>query len=75
MTKIVDKSCKTCEFNYDGKCVDYYYGSVIEDFDSHRTCWSIGADYFNELLKTLPERTQEEIKRGFKNLNNFYEIN
>jgi len=74
----VDKSCKTCEFlNNNGKCIDdghYGYGCVVDDFETQMLCWSIGSKYFCELLDKLPERTQQEIQRGFRSLNEFFDI-
>lgn len=76
--KIV-KSCKTCEFNLNsGICAshgsDYDYGGKITNFNKQRECWSIGLEYFSELLEKLPEIQKQKVKRGIKELNDFYDI-
>lgn len=79
MLKKVDKSCKTCEWNFSsGICAsggeEYKYGDRITDFDKQRECWEIGMSYFNDLSNDLPERQQQELNRGIISLDKFYDI-
>lgn len=52
------KQCKTCEFNFSGICVGhgntYKYGEAISDNTLSCDDWSIGFDYFTEIIKNAP---------------------
>lgn len=62
------KTCETCEFNFNGKCADEGeigpYGTEIIDFETERGCWSIGLDYYSELLDMLPEKEHQFATRA-----------
>ncbi|GAB6458109.1 hypothetical protein bcgnr5390_61700 [Bacillus luti] len=50
----LEKTCRTCEFNFRGICAgggELEYGQNIDDFKKVRACWSIGLDYFIECEK------------------------
>lgn len=77
----IDKSCKTCQYNFEDKgkriCANKYYGKEIKDFKSKRDCWSIGLEYWFELLEKLTDDERAILngyipsaqKREFKRLN------
>lgn len=62
------KTCETCEFNFSGKCADEGeigpYGTEITDLVTERGCWSIGLDYYSELLDMLPEKERQFATRA-----------
>lgn len=57
------KTCETCEFNFSGKCANEGeigpYGTEITDLVTERECWSIGLNYYSDLLDMLPEREHQ----------------
>lgn len=58
----IDKTCKTCEYNFisNGKniCASVNYGEEIKDFEKERDCWSIGLEYYIELIENLNEKNR-----------------
>ncbi|MFP5111813.1 hypothetical protein ACSU64_05475 [Bacillaceae bacterium C204] len=68
MEKIkLSKTCRTCESNFNGKCADEgelgKYGSLIDDFNKERSCWSIGMEYYSDLMDLLPKNEREYFTR------------
>jgi hypothetical protein len=60
--QLINRTCKTCEWNFDGKCAcvnsDVGYGNKIDELE--HDCWEIGLEYFIELVNKLPERKSKE---------------
>ena len=47
----LDKSCRTCEFNFNGLCAGgEKYGSKIEDLNSVCEDWQINDEHYDLLL-------------------------
>lgn len=55
----INKCCKTCEYNYNSKCVNSEnpngYGWIIDNHEKFRSCWESSFNYSKELLENLPE--------------------
>ena len=53
MTKMVEETCETCEFNFWGMCAgnDDLYGQFLtrKQFSEGCECWSIGFNAWMEL--------------------------
>lgn len=62
---ILKKQCKTCEFNFSGKCAGhgdtYKYGEAITD--ETRSCddWSASLDYFSYIKTNAPRFLREPL--------------
>ena len=66
--KEMKKSCKNCEFNFDGICVGnshiYKHGEKIQDETQDYNCWSPDVNYFLDANKNLPRFLREERNAG-----------
>lgn len=59
----IKRNCITCEFNFNGTCANEYYGMLVSDLEPHKNkdCWSLGLDYYSELVDKAPKNLQEKI--------------
>lgn len=60
----MDKTCKTCEFNFDGVCVGggetYKYGDKITDLNQCCDNWNPNLEYFHNQLIIAPRFLRDE---------------
>ena len=62
---LLNKSCKTCQFNFKGICADKYYGEKILDFNKQRSCWTLSVDYHEKLVEKLPIDIKNKYIHGY----------
>lgn len=59
----LDKSCRTCEFNFDGICAGgEKYGSKIEDLNSVCEDWEINYEHYDFITSNLPWYLKSKFK-------------
>lgn len=66
----MEKSCKNCEFNYDGICTGnsqvYKYGEKILDETQFYKCWSANFEYYSYELHAMPRFLREKNHAGHR---------
>lgn len=74
----LDKSCRTCEFNFDGICTGgEKYGSKIEDLNSMCEDWGINFERYDFITSNLPWYFKNKFRRnkiGISKLLNLIEL-
>ncbi|MCM1114324.1 MAG: hypothetical protein NC397_02375 [Clostridium sp.] len=61
----LDKTCRTCEFNFDGICAGgEKYGSRIEDLNNVCDDWGINYDHYDYITSNLPWYFKNKFKRN-----------
>lgn len=63
----LDKTCETCEFNFNGICVGegiYDYGDKIVDSSKECDGWGISLEYFSEIIDNMPWYIKDPYKCG-----------
>ncbi len=63
----LNKTCKTCEFNFGGVCSgegNYKYGETIKELDMECESWDISFDYFCKITEEAPWYIKNQYKRG-----------
>ena len=66
----LDKSCRTCEFNFNGLCAGgEKYGSKIEDLNSVCEDWQINDEHYDFITSNLPWYFKNKFRRNHAELN------
>lgn len=66
----LDKSCRTCEFNFNGLCAGgEKYGSKIEDLNSVCEDWQINDEHYDFITSNLPWYFKNKFRRNHVELN------
>ena len=64
---IIDKTCQTCEFNFDGICAgdgNYKYGKKITNADMECDGWGMSFHYFSQIIDELPWYIKQLYNQG-----------
>jgi hypothetical protein len=64
---LINKTCKTCEFNFDGVCAGEEvnnYGEIIMDSSKECEDWGISLEYFSEVIDNMPWYVKGPYNRG-----------
>lgn len=61
----IDKTCKTCEFNFGGICAgEDRYGERISSSDEGCGDWGVSLEYFSQIISELPWYIKKPYNKG-----------
>ena len=67
MSVKINKTCETCEFNFNGICGGngfYKYGEKIIDIQKNCDSWGISYKYFSEIVNNMPWYIKKPFQRN-----------
>jgi hypothetical protein len=73
----INRTCETCEFNFEGICANsgvYQYGEKISDPGVRCDSWSIGLEYYTKILKAAPWYLSKLLRNCKINFDDFMEL-